>query len=358
MTADSTLTAAYQADLLASIAAHQALFEPLRGRRLLLTGASGMLPGVLADTLYLLNRHYGFNTRYCCIIGRNRQRLLHLGDDPLAEVRSLNLAEPFELEGEFDYIIHAASLASPGAYLRQPLDTIHLNVFVTRQLLELAVKQSATRLLFFGSGEIYGSPDADHTPTPEDFLPPVDHLTNRSCYVESKRFGETLCLHYSRQHQQPVAVIRPIHIFGPGLRLDDGRVIADFVRNAINQEPIIIKSDGLATRAFCYLTDANIMMWNVLLRDSSETFDVFNIGNPANEVSIRELAQLFSELYGCDLQLLGTPAEEGKEAPLRSSPDIGKFIRSFGFEPQVSLSEGVQKAVEWAREYQIGRAHV
>jgi nucleoside-diphosphate-sugar epimerase len=173
--------------------------------------------------------------------------------------------------------------------------------------------------LYYSTAEMYGNPSPENIPTKENYIYPTNHLSERSCYVESKKFGETLCMNYFYENSLPVKMIRPFHVFGPGIDLNDGRVFSDFIANILHSEDIIIKSDGQATRSFCYLADALDMTLKTLVSGRNGT--AYNIGNPSNEISIKNLANLLAPLSQRPIQVnvLGVP---NTSAPLRSCPDI------------------------------------
>lgn len=350
------LTPAFSAALLASLQSLQPLLGKLAGRRILITGANGLIPGTLLASLALASRHFDIPCSITACCHRQRQHvdaLIRAGHDNIDVVQgdlAKGLPESLSLR-RFDYVVHGASLAAPAKYLAQRVATIKTNVMGTLQLLEKAQQDGAANILYISSGEIYGSPAADQVPTSESYLPTVNHLTDRACYTESKRFAESLCFQFSRETGQPVSVIRPVHVFGPGLLPDDGRVVADFLANAYRGSAIVVKSDGSDRRAFCYSLDANLMLLHVLL-GHERGFDVFNIGNPDNDVSIAELARLVAAIGGVDVEIQGVKPPSSQETPARSAADIGKISQRFGLTPRFGLREGLALTLEWMRDSQ------
>ena len=348
------LTPAFAASLTESLSPYKALLEMLSGRHVLITGANGLIPGTLLATLALAKREFGIPVKVTAFCHRNRQQvdaLLRSGCDNI-EVVMGSLAEDLPSgfsKQHFDYIVHGASLASPGKYLAHRMETMKVNVMGTLQLLEKAQTDKAANVLYIGSGEIYGSPEPEHVPTPETYLPRVNHLTDRACYAESKRFAEALCMQFNLEPAQTVSVVRLIHVFGPGLLRNDGRVIADFLANALAGNPIVVKSDGSDRRAFCYSLDANLMLLHVLL-GHTKGFDVFNVGNPDNDVSIAQLARTVAQIGGVGVQIQGVKPAASLETPARSAPDISKIRQRFGLVPRYSLQEGLKLTLEWMRD--------
>jgi len=224
------------------------------------------------------------------------------------------------------------------------------NVDGTRQLLDIAKEKGVESFLFLSSAEVYGEVSDEFLPTPETYPGNVDCTGSRACYTESKRYGETLCVTYWREYQVPAKIVRPFHVYGPGLSLSDGRVIADFSRNRLKNNPIRILGDGTGVRAFCYVSDATAGFWKVLLSDYNG--EPFNIGNDQEPISIRDLAYLMADLYEPKLtvnfETSGVPRHL-RGSPSRVCPDIGKARRLLNYSPRVRLSDGLLRTLDWHR---------
>ena len=241
-----------------------------------------------------------------------------------------------------------ASQASPKYYGRDPVGTLSANALGTHRMLDLARRSGARGLLYFSTSEVYGQPDPAKagalTETDYGFLDPA---LVRSCYGEGKRVGETLCVCWHHQFGVPARIVRPFHTYGPGMALDDGRVFADFVADVLAKRDIVLKSAGTARRAFCYLADATAGFFTVLLK--GEPGQAYNVGNPAGERGIRELAELIAELFpelGLSVRL--EAADRGQtylaSAVSRNAPDIAK-VRALGWEPTVGPDEGFRRTI-------------
>lgn len=194
-----------------------------------------------------------------------------------------------------DFVIHAAGIASPGLYRQIPIETMDANVGGLRRLLDASVSWTQTGsplsgFLFYSSSEIYGDPVPEAIPTPETYRGNVSCTGPRACYDESKRYGETLAVNFARVHGLPISIARPFNNFGPGMKINDGRVIADFCRAVLEDRDVVMFSDGSPTRTFCYVADAVVGYYKVLVKGGRA--EPYNIGADAPEISMRDLADL------------------------------------------------------------------
>ena len=245
-----------------------------------------------------------------------------------------------------DFIIHAATIASPTYYRMHPIETMDANVIGLRNLLDFAKDNPCESLLFFSTSEVYGDPDPDNIPTKETYRGNVSFTGPRACYDESKRYGETLCVNFYQQYGIPVKVARPFNNYGPGLRITDKRVIPDFFNNILNNEKITILSDGKATRTFCYIADAVTGYIQILL--SNYNGEAFNIGTSYPEITMLELAQTISEVVTGDKDFeheykISTDTEYLTDNPQRRCPDLTKAKTLLGYEHNISLKEGLTR---------------
>jgi len=327
----------------------------LKGQRILLSGANGFLPAYMVETLLYLNDHF-FDRNHCVkVLGlvRNREKALKRFSGYLErtdfELLEHDMCSPTfpSLENEVSYVIHAASQASPKYYGTDPVGTLLPNVIGTYSLLELSRKHQVKSFLFFSSGEVYGEVSADKIPTKEIDYGYIDLSQVRSCYAESKRMGETMCISWFHQHGVPTKIVRPFHTYGPGMYLQDGRVFADFVSDIVHNRNICMKSDGSAIRAFCYISDAITGFFTVLFNGING--ESYNVGNSQGETSIADLAELLVRLYpDKGLKVIkNTPADQLgylKSTISRNSPDCSK-IGALGWKPGISLEEGFDRTI-------------
>lgn len=326
------------------------------GSTVVISGASGFLPAYIVETLAELNRR-GAAIR---IIGLVRtpekalKRLGHLTANGL-ELLTQDIVQPLRSDlPHADYIIHAASQASPRFYGADPVGTLEANTTGTQQLLRHAHRSNCRAFLFFSSGEVYGAPIDDTRRIVETDYGYLDPAAVRACYAESKRLGETMCVAWHYQHGVPARIVRPFHTYGPGMDLHDGRVFADFVADILAKRDIMLKSDGLAMRPFCYLADATIGFFTALLR--GQAGQAYNVGNPEAEISIRDLAHLLVGLFpelGLSVEHHASTLPSGgylQSKVSRSVPSIERMA-GLGWSPSTTLDQGFRRtvaAMRWA----------
>ena len=256
-----------------------------------------------------------------------------------------------------DYVIHAASIASPIFYRQFPIQTMDANVNGFRRLLDWSLRNreegNALRgFLYFSTSEIYGDPDPNCIPTDESYRGFVSCTGPRACYDESKRYGETLAVNFAKEFDLPIKIARPFNNYGPGLKISDGRVIPDFARNILANLDIELLSDGTPTRTFCYVADAVVGYFKVLVNGGRG--EPYNIGIETPEISIRDLASLMQEVAGVQLGYDGTLKFANSDDefyltdnPNRRCPSIKKAREEIDFSPKISLRNGIGKSLSW-----------
>jgi dTDP-glucose 4,6-dehydratase/UDP-glucuronate decarboxylase len=335
-------------------------FAEMAGHRLLITGGAGFLGYYLVQAVVHRNRRAEAPIRLCVYDNYVRGVpgwLARLEGEPHLEVVRHDMRNPLpEGLGDVDYVIHAAGIASPIYYRRHPLATIDANVNGLRNLLDHCVRQQDRRpvrgFLFYSSSEIYGDPPPERIPTDEEYRGNVSCTGPRACYDESKRFGETLCVTFAREHGLPVKVARPFNNYGPGLKISDRRVIPDFARDILAGRDIVMFSDGSPTRTFCYAADAVVGYYKVLVRGGAG--EAYNIGIERPEVSVADLAErmvaIARDLLSYRGRLVkGTSADAQylTDNPNRRCPDIGKARAQLGYDPRIDLDEGLRRSLAW-----------
>ncbi len=279
------------------------------------------------------------------LISGKESKISHLLEKPFFKFLKSDVSKPLEIEEKLDFIIHAASIASPTIFRQNPLETMDSNSLGTRNMLELAKKNKVEAFLFTSTSEVYGDPSPENIPTKETYRGNVSCTGPRACYDESKRLGETLCMIYFTKFNVPIRMSRSFNVYGPRLGLHDKRVLPDFMLNAWNNQNIVLLSDGSPTRSFCYITDSIKAHFKVLLSDANG--EVFNIGNDLEEISILELARRIVETSGKNLEVKFKKSEDKHyltDSPNRRCPDISKMRKFFpDWKPEVMLDEGLKR---------------
>lgn len=325
----------------------------LSGKRILVTGASGLIGSYLVETIAYLNSEKILSTP-CKVTGSQKSviakknRLGYLLDRKDIQFVSRDAALPYSPSFKIDYIIHSAGDSAPAFFLADPLGTIDVNVNGIRWILEYAKKNNTESVLYMSSGEIYGNPTPENIPTPETYNGNVSTLGSRSPYTSSKRLAETLCFVYFEKYGVPVKIARPFVVYGPGLSIYDKRVMAEFIRSGLQGKPIEMLNEGLDTRSYCYISDATVAFFKLLL--SSRNGEAFNVASDLEEVSIKDLAELVHKI--CQIhepvKVKSQDAKFIKDAPNRVFPDISKLKKTFKFfVPEVGIEEGLRKTIEW-----------
>lgn len=333
------------------------------GKRLLITGGAGFLGYYLVQTPLAWNDAHPDAEPIRVTVFDNYFRgapewLAELDARDDVELIAQDMREPLPDDmGDFCYIIHAAGIASPIYYRAHPIETMDANITGLRNLLDYARKRVETEqdfggFLFYSSSEIYGDPDPAAMPTPETYRGFVSCTGPRACYDESKRYGETLCVCFAQQHGVPVRMVRPFNNYGPGMKITDGRVIADLCRDLLAGQDLALKSDGGPTRTFCYVSDAVTGYYLALLRGGDG--EPYNIGIDRPEISVRQLAEhlvaIGAELFGTEVSILHRPSDEADymvDNPQRRCPDIAKARAELGFDPRVLPEEGLRRTLLW-----------
>ncbi len=326
-------------------------WERFRNTNVLITGANGMLPSYLVFTLLALNKK-GINVNIYALVrneGKAKAVFKDLLHDEHLHLLVQDVADSLHTNVSFDYIIHAASQASPKYYGVDPVGTIKANVQGTINTLELARRSKAKGYLYFSSGDVNGIVPPEKFPFKESDYGFIDVLNVRSCYAESKRMGENLCVAYHHQYSVPTKIVRIFHTYGPGMTFDDGRVFGDFCKNIVKGEDIVMNSDGSAVRLFCYVSDAIVAYLKVVL--DGECAEAYNVANLKGESSIYDLAKLLVSLYPeKHLNVVrnthnSSEASKMKSPLVRAIPDCAK-IEKLGWTPKTSISEGFKRTID------------
>ncbi|HLY17443.1 MAG TPA: UDP-glucuronic acid decarboxylase family protein [Bryobacteraceae bacterium] len=305
--------------------------------RILVAGAAGFIGSHLCDRLLAEGHAVVAVDNFLTGSARNVE---HLGGNARFRFIRHDISRPLEVDGPLDAVMNLASPASPKDYLAHAIETLDVGSAGTRNLLELA-RGAGARFLLASTSECYGDP-LEH-PQRESYWGNVNPVGPRSCYDESKRFGEALTMAYHRTYGLSTHIARIFNTYGPRMKLDDGRVVPAFVDQALRGEPMTIFGDGSQTRSFCYVSDLVDGLYRLV--QSNEYFPV-NLGNPA-EMTVREFAEQIRSLTGSASPIVNRPLPE--DDPKRRQPDISRARRLLGWEPRVPLGDGLRLTLDYFR---------
>jgi len=306
-------------------------------KRILVTGGAGFLGSHLCEHLL------GEGNDVVCIdnfFSGSKDNIRHLSTHPFFELIRHDVIHPLFIE--VDQIFHLACPASPIHYQHNPIKTVKTNVMGTINMLGLA-KRIKARILLASSSEVYG--DARVHPQTEGYWGNVNPIGLRSCYDEGKRVAETLMMDYYRQNRVDIRIARIFNTYGPRMAVDDGRVVSNFIVQALKGEDLTVYGDGTQTRSFCYVSD--LIEALVRTMNAEEFVGPMNIGNPA-EFTVLELAEKVLALTGAKSRIALKPLPS--DDPVRRCPDISLAKSKLGWEPRVGLEEGLGKTIEYFRE--------
>jgi dTDP-glucose 4,6-dehydratase len=301
----------------------------------LITGGAGFLGSHLCERLLAEGR------RVVCLdnfITGSRENIAHLMEHPSFELVEHDISQPFRYSGAIESILHFASPASPIDYLELPIQTLKVGSLGTHNTLGIARAHGA-RYLLASTSEVYGDPQVH--PQPESYWGHVNPVGPRGVYDEAKRFAEAMVMAYHRYHGLDTRIVRIFNTYGPRMRLRDGRVVPNFISQALRGEPLTVYGDGAQTRSFCYVDD---LVEGILRLLRSAIHEPMNIGNP-REMSIRQFAEVIRELTGSKSPI------EYRELPIDDpkvrQPDITFARSALGWEPQISLEAGLARTIAY-----------
>jgi nucleoside-diphosphate-sugar epimerase len=307
--------------------------------KIIVTGGAGFIGSHLCERLL----KEGNNVICVDNLGSgNIENIQHLLPNKNFRFIKHNVIEPLQrIEGKIDQIYHLASRASPIDYQEYPVETALANSVGTDRMVNLALDKNA-RILFTSTSEAYGEP-REH-PQKESYWGNVNPVGVRSCYDESKRFGEALMMAYHREYGVDIKIVRIFNTYGPRMRVDDGRVIPNFITQALKNKSITIYGDGKQTRSFCYVED---MVDGIIKMMNSKEIGPKNLGNP-KEFTMLDTAKLIIKFTGSKSKLVYMPLPE--DDPTKRQPDISKAREFLGWEPKVDFEMGLKKTIDWFNE--------
>lgn len=323
--------------------------KSLKDETILVTGATGLIGTGLVRFLLYINDKHNLNIK---VIATGRD-LKKLSKTFFKEKNSKNLfLETIDLEEKLlkifeklqpSYVIHAASGADPKSFSERPVDVMKGNFLGAFNLLEAANKQKVRNFLFISSGEVYGDLDQELIPFDEDMVGLVNFNDNRACYPESKRATETLCHSFSKQYSQKVTIARPSHIFGPLFTQSDSRVSADFFRKILNNENIVMNTEGLQFRSYTYISDCISGLLTILI--NGENSEVYNVTKTDNGIYLKDFAQKIADIGNTKLIRNYNKAEKSMANASYSNDKLKKL----GWFPLVSIDDGILRTFNYLK---------
>ncbi len=324
--------------------------KELKGTNFMITGASGMIGIYFVNTLLTLNELYGYDINLYLVVRNPKKLPEYVLDNKNVHIIEQDIVNPVVADVDVDYVIHAASPASPLIMKEKPVETNFANTIGTANALTYANNHGAKGFLFVSSREIYGQPEEGQEFFYEDGkLGQVDHLVPRNGYAEGKKAAENMCAGFKEEYGLNTKVVRLAHTYGPGMSIYDGRVQADFLKNVVNNEDIVLKSKGEAVRTYTYIADAVNGMFKVLLHSDDM---VYNIADEACKTSIRELAETMVSIYperGLKL-VFDIPKETKNQGTASFTLGIlatDKIRKELKWKPKYSISEGFKRTIDY-----------
>lgn len=314
--------------------------EKLKDKTVLITGASGMIGSYFINTLIVLNEKYNMNINILALVRNKNKFEDYILNNEKVTIIEQDVTNEIKYEGNIDYIIHAASPASPKIMKDYPFETNIANTIGTYNTLKLALEKKVLCYLFISSREIYGQPNENQELFTEDgLLGQVDPLVPRNGYAEGKKAAENMCVSVNKEYGLNTKIVRLAHTYGPGMSIYDGRVQADFLKNVLNDENIIMKSTGESVRTYTYISDAINAMFKVLL---SSNDIVYNISDEKSKITIKELANLLTTISKNDIKVI-------MDIPKEEESNSGNAAFTLG----ILSSEKIRKELNWKPLYDI-----
>lgn len=332
----------YLEDVRTALAEFSLPWEKLSGKNILVLGATGLIGGCLVDMLLA----YPGIDYHVYAAGRNveraSRRFAAYEESPFYHFLPFDVTSPLQTDLNFDYIVDAAGGASPQLYVSDPVGVMKANFMGVDNLLRFGLAHGLSKMVYVSSGEVYG--EGDGRVFDEDYSGYVNPTTVRACYPSAKRAAETLCVCYAQQYGVDVSIARPCHIYGPYFTESDNRVYAQFVRNVLRGEDIILKSKGEAFRSWTYVVDCAMALLHILLK--GENAQAYNIANEESNVTIRHLAECVSELAGREVRFdIPQEANQGNTTPITKAVFSTRKIERLGWKPLFSLREGMEHTI-------------
>lgn len=321
-------------------------FKKLNGKSILITGATGLIGNALVE-FFMFQENARFNL---FVAGRNVARaekfFAKYKNNPYFHFFDFDVTKPLDFNIDFDFIIDASGGTTPALFLSNPVEVMESNILGVKNLLDYGKEHNLKKFVYISSGEVYG--EGDGRIFTEDYLGYVDSMNFRSCYPMAKRASETLCVSYAKEYGIDVLIARPCHVYGPNFTENDNRVYAQFIRNVLNGEDIVLKSKGEQFRSWIYVEDCALAIIFILLK--GENCEAYNVANQKSNLTIRKLAEVVAKLANkkviFDIPYDGT---DGNTSPITKAVFSTKKLESLGWHAKVGIEEGIKKTIEIMR---------
>ena len=320
-----------------------------KNKKIVISGAFGFIGKYFLKCLLMINEKKQFNIDIYAIdnfITSNKDFKNYYIDKGIQCIDH-DINNEIKIDVEFDFIICLAGIASPYYYKKFPNETLNVSINGLKNMFNLKHNEKS-KFIFFSSSEIYGDPPSNQIPTKESFRGNVTSIGPRSCYDESKRIGETICFINSTYFKKKTAIIRPFNVYGPGMSLEDYRIIPNITKSLIYDDELKIYDTGNQTRTYCYVSDAINGFLKVIAKD--EIFGVYNIGNDKGEISVIDLVKTAEEVMKkkINYKITPYPSEYPPDEPKRRCPNLDNANKNLNYYPKISLNEGLEKHLNWS----------
>lgn len=337
----------YQSDI-TRVSSMDIPWRELEGKRILITGATGMIASVIIDILMKRNKEYGQNIHIHAISRNSQKAKARFGaywDNPNFTWISCDINQPLPELGSMDFILHAAGNTHPRVYAKEPIETITVNVLGTYNLLKYASNHNCKRFFFFSSVEIYGENRNDIDKFDESYSGYIDCNTLRAGYPEGKRLGEALCNAFASQKGQDFVIGRFSRVYGPTMSAEDSKAVAQFIKKAAAREDIVLKSEGRQLYSYTYVTDAASAALYLLLKGGSKS--AVNIADPASDITLRDLAELLAGEAGTRVvfELPDETERAGYSTATKAVLDSTK-LEGLGWKAHTPIRQGLSKTIK------------
>lgn len=324
-------------------------FVKLKGANILIAGATGLIGCALVDLLMSIENNFKIFAS-----GRNESRAEKLfskyRDNSRFNFIKLDITKAIDLDFSFDFIIDLSGGTTPELFESAPVEVMESNLFGVKNLLDYGIKHNLKKFVYVSSGEIYG--EGDGRIFTEDYSGYINSLGPRSCYPMAKRAGETLCVSYAKEYGVDVSIARPCHVYGPRFSESDNRVYAQFIRNVLNDENIVLKSEGKQFRSWIYTEDCASALLYILLK--GENCQAYNVANKDSNLTIKELAQVIADKAGKKVVLdIPNDAVQGVTTPITKAIFSTAKLNSLGWNPSVGIEDGILKTLKGERQWRL-----